>query len=64
MPSTKSYSFGDAAIDEWLAAGLIKPSAARLVVFTAEKRLILKRLGQLKENDQQAVMRVIEEIIG
>jgi mRNA interferase MazF len=56
--------FGDVVIDQWQAAGLIKPSAAKPVVFTAEKRLILKRLGQLKENDQQAVRRVIEEIIG
>lgn len=56
--------FGDVVIDDWQAAGLIKPSAAKPVVFTAEKRIILKRLGQLKEKDQQAVRKVIEKIIG
>ncbi len=56
--------FGEVVIDEWRAAGLVKPSAAKPVVFTAEKRTTLKRLGQLKEKDQQAVRKVLEIIIG
>lgn len=34
------------------------------VMFTAEKHVVLKRLGQLKLEDQQAVRKVIALIIG
>ncbi|MEJ2387318.1 MAG: type II toxin-antitoxin system PemK/MazF family toxin [Chromatiaceae bacterium] len=57
-------SFGEALIQDWQGAGLLKPSAIKPVVFTAEKRIVLKRLGQLKDTDQQAVREVIGRIIG
>jgi mRNA interferase MazF len=46
------------------AAGLIKPSVLKPVVFTAEKRIVLKKLGQLNGNDQGAVRKAIETILG
>jgi mRNA interferase MazF len=57
-------SFGEALIQDWQRAGLLKPSAIKPVVFTAEKRIVLKRLGQLKDRDQQVVREVIGRIIG
>ena len=40
-------SLGEMMIEDWKAAGLLKPSIIKPVVFTAEKRLIRKILGQL-----------------
>ncbi len=60
----RAPGFGEALIQDWQAAGLLKPSAIKPVIFTAEKRIVLKRLGRLKEVDQQALSKVIEVIIG
>jgi hypothetical protein len=34
------------------------------VLFTAEKRIVTKRLGPLQEDDQQATREVIAAVIG
>ena len=56
--------FGEVIIHEWREAGLLKESVIKPVIFTAEKRIVLRRLGQLKERDQLAVRQVIGELIG
>ena len=56
--------FGEVLIQEWRSAGLIKPSAVKPVLFTAEKRILLKRLGRLKEGDQRELREVIGKITG
>ncbi len=56
--------FGEVVIQNWQAAGMLKSSAIKPVLFTAEKRIVIKRLGQLKEDDQQATREVIAAIIG
>jgi mRNA-degrading endonuclease toxin of MazEF toxin-antitoxin module len=56
--------FGEVLIKDWRAAGLIKPSVLKPVVFTAEKRIVLKKLGRLNGNDQGAVRKAIETILG
>lgn len=55
---------GEVIIDEWKTAGLLKPSVIKPVIFTAEKRLIRKKLGQLKETDIQRLKQNLTVIIG
>ena len=60
----QSPGFGEVVIQNWQAAGLLKPSVVKPVVFTAEKRIVIKRLGRLKEEEQRAVREVIAAAIG
>lgn len=55
---------GELHLKEWKGAGLIKPSAVKPVITTIERSLVLKRLGRLKEGDQQALRGAIALIIG
>ena len=55
--------FGEALIDDWQAAGLIKPSVIKPVVFTAEKTIMRKALGTLGQKDQEALRTSIEAIL-
>lgn len=59
-----STGFGEAVIQDWQAAGLLKPSAIKPIVFTAEKTIIKKPLGQLSDKDQEGLRAVIETSIG
>jgi len=52
---------GDASIDHWQAAGLLKPSVVKAVFATLEQRLVLRRLD---DADQAALRKGISEIIG
>jgi mRNA interferase MazF len=46
----------DVAINDWQAAGLLKPSVARLDrIITAEKTIFMRRLGVLASKDLEAV---------
>ncbi len=56
--------FGEAVIEDWQAAGLLKPSAIKPIVFTAEKTIARKTLGQLGDKDEEGLREVIETIIG
>lgn len=60
---SKSPVFGEARIGDWKAAGLLKASAIKPVVFTAEKVIVRKFLGRLNEDDQQRLRDVIGRII-
>lgn len=56
--------FGEALIQHWQAAGLLKPSVIKPVLFTAEKTLIRKTLGRLQPDDQVALREVLAVILG
>ncbi|MCP4485992.1 MAG: type II toxin-antitoxin system PemK/MazF family toxin [Gammaproteobacteria bacterium] len=56
--------FGEAVIEDWQAAGLLKPSAIKPIVFTAEKTIIKKTLGQLGDKDQKGLRAIVETVIG
>ncbi len=56
--------FGEAVIQDWQAAGLLKPSAIKPIVFTAEKTIVRKTLGQLSDKDQKYLRVIIESFIG
>lgn len=49
----------DVALKDWQAAGLLKPSVARLDrIVTAEKSIFLRKLGQLSSVDLQSIRAV------
>jgi mRNA interferase MazF len=52
-----------ALIDGWQTAGRLKPSMVKPVFATVEQRLIIRRLGALKAEDQGALQRVIAELL-
>jgi mRNA interferase MazF len=41
----KDLQFGEVFIDEWSAAGLIKPSIVKPIITTTENSLVIKKLG-------------------
>jgi mRNA interferase MazF len=55
---------GEVTIQQWQAAGLLKPSMIKPVFATVEQNLILKQLGALQASDQQSLRRAISSVIG
>lgn len=47
----KVLSIGECLIEDWQAAGLLKPSAIKPAISTIEQTLVLKRLGRLSSKD-------------
>ena len=61
---TPTGVLGEAAVADWQAAGLIKPSAIKPVITTIEQALVFRRLGQLVSEDQQVLRSAIARIVG
>lgn len=59
-----SGTLGEALLAHWQAAGLIKPSAIKPVITTIEQALVIRRLGQLTTEDQQALRIALSKILG
>ena len=57
-------AFGEFAVAEWKKAGLIAPSAVKPVLTTIEKRLVLKKLGQLQPADVRSLRTSLDQILG
>jgi mRNA interferase MazF len=53
----KVAGIGEIPILDWRAAGLLKDSILKPILFTAERLLILRKLGQLGEGDRSALRR-------
>lgn len=60
----RASAIGELRVKDWKGAGLLKPSSVKAVVTTIDRNLVLKRLGRLKESDQQALRGAIALIIG
>lgn len=56
--------FGDTTINDWRAAGLVKPSVFKPIFTTVEKGLILKRLGRIIGQDRAALQTILQTILG
>lgn len=56
-------SFGEMTITEWKAAGLIKPSIIKPVLTTIDKKLVIKKLGQLQQVDTQTLRNLLQVIL-
>ena len=55
---------GEVLISEWQKAGLPKASLIKPIVTTIEKRLILRKLGELQEPDRTALRQALAVILG
>ncbi len=55
---------GEALIIDWKEAGLLKPSAIKPVIFTAEKTIVKRQLGMLGTKDQQSLKAVMALVLG
>jgi mRNA interferase MazF len=55
---------GEAAVVEWRAAGLLKPSVIKPVVTTIEANLVVRRLGVLGADDRRALHEALAAILG
>jgi mRNA interferase MazF len=54
---------GEVIIQDWEDAGLLKPSAIKPVITTIEKKLVLKKMGQLKKDDLTTLQKNINMIL-
>jgi mRNA interferase MazF len=55
---------GDVYVQDWQAAGLLKPSAIKPVITTIEKSLVIRTMGRLKDNDRIALQEGLKVILG
>jgi mRNA interferase MazF len=55
---------GEVIVQDWRAAGLLKPSAIKPVLTTIEKQLVIRGLGRLSEGDQQALRDSLATMLG
>ncbi len=55
---------GEVIVQDWQAAGLIKPSAIKPVITTIEKSLVIRTMGRLKEADRKALQESLSTILG
>lgn len=56
-------AYGEVRISHWQSAGLLKDSAIKPVIFTAEKGIVRKTLGQLADGDQQKLLESLRSIL-
>jgi mRNA interferase MazF len=56
--------YGDTALIHWEQAGLIKHSVVKPIFTTIEQGLVIKKLGELAEEDKQALRDLLQEILG
>ena len=57
-------AIGEVQVKDWKSAGLIKPSVIKPVITTIEHTLVIRRLGQLQKEAQEALRKAISEIVG
>jgi len=57
-------ALGEVWLRYWRDAGFIKPSAVKPVIATLEQSCIIRRLGALMAEDQEALRLAISQIIG
>lgn len=55
---------GEVIVQDWQAAGLLKPSAIKPVITTIEKPLVIKTMGRLQDNDRMALQESLKVILG
>lgn len=54
---------GEALLKNWEAAGLLKPSAFKSVIFTVEKEYIDKAIGKLADADKDILLTCLSQIL-
>ena len=61
---SSSVGFGEVRITAWKAAGLLKSSLVKPVLTTIERRLVVKKLGQLGTADQTELRKTLDVVLG
>lgn len=56
-------AFGEALIENWQAAGLLKPSVFKPIIFTVEQTLVRKTLGRLTERDHGVLQQALGQVL-
>ena len=56
--------FGDIVISEWQSAGLLTPSVIKSIITTIEKSIVIKKLGQLHNEDRKSLRESFYKILG
>lgn len=56
--------YGEAVVQNWQQAGLLKPSVFKPVLFTLEQSKVLMRLGNLSQPDKSQLENLLGQIIG
>ena len=57
-----ALSVGEVQVQDWQAAGLLKPSVLKPVLTTIDPALVLKKLGRLTSTDQTALRQALEGV--
>jgi len=55
---------GEFDVSDWKGAGLLKPSMAKPVLATIERKLVIKRMGRLKAPDLASLQAALGAILG
>lgn len=55
---------GEVQIREWQRAGFLKASLIKPVLATIDRSLILRKLGELQQEDLQALRAALQQILG
>ena len=65
MITSRSNStwIGDTQLMNWREAGLKKPCYVRLKFFTPDNKLIIKKIGELTQNDKDLVSKTLRGLI-
>lgn len=53
----------DVLVSDWRAAGLLRPSAIKPVIFTIESSMILRTLGEMRSIDQNALRELLTRML-
>ena len=56
--------YGEAMVDDWRAAGLIKASLLKPVFSTIEQGLVLRVMGHLSTADLQTLQKLLRNVVG
>ena len=59
-----SSMVGEVIVQEWRDAGVLRPSVIKPVITTIEKSLVIRTIGQLKEDDMKALEEMLTMILG
>ena len=62
--SRPTQTVGEATVRDWQQAGLIKPSVIKPLLTTIERRLVLKQLGSLQQDDRRTLRSCLDAILG
>lgn len=60
---TTPLLFGEMSITDWQLAGLLKTSVIKPVVTTIQKDLVVRKLGQLNQQDRNALKKHLRSLL-